>query len=143
MDETDLKLLELADRGTTKYSMLARKLDMPLSTVHSRMKRMELDKVIRGYRADIDWKKAGLNITAFVLIKADVGKLRETGKTQDNLLEDLLLTEYVDQGYVITGEADLLIRITARDSAHLKDIILQDIDSMDGITGTRTIIVLG
>ncbi len=143
MDKTDLKLLELADRGTTKYSLLARKLDMPLSTVHSRMKRMELDKVIRGYRADIDWKKAGLNITAFVLIKADVGKLRETGKTQDTLLEDLLLTEYVDQGYVITGEADLLIRITARDSAHLKDILLQDIDSMDGITGTRTIIVLG
>ena len=116
---------------------------MPLSTVHSRMKRMELDKVIRGYRADIDWKKAGLNITAFVLIKADVGKLRETGKTQDTLLEDLLRTEYVDQGYVITGEADLLIRITARDSSHLKDILLQDIDSMDGITCTRTIIVLG
>ena len=55
MDETDLKLLELADHGTTKYSLLARKLDMPLSTVHSRMKRMELDRVIRGYRADIDW----------------------------------------------------------------------------------------
>ncbi len=143
MDETDLKLLELADHGTTKYSLLARKLDMPLSTVHSRMKRMELDKVIRGYRADVDWKKAGLNLTAFVLIKADVGKLRETGKTQDTLLEELLETQYVDQGYVITGEADLLIRITARDSFHLKDILLRDIDSMDGITGTRTIIVLG
>jgi DNA-binding Lrp family transcriptional regulator len=143
MDETDLKLLELADQGITKYSLLARKLDMPLSTVHSRMKRMELDKVIRGYRADVDWKKAGLNLTAFVLIKADVGKLRDTGKTQDTLLEELMDTDYVDQGYVITGEADLLIRITARDSAHLKDILLKDIDSMDGITGTRTIIVLG
>ncbi|MCL4337228.1 MAG: Lrp/AsnC family transcriptional regulator [Candidatus Thermoplasmatota archaeon] len=143
MDETDLKLLELADHGTTKYSLLARKLDMPLSTVHSRMKRMELDRVIRGYRADIDWKRAGLNITAFVLIKADVGKLRETGKTQDSLLEELLETPYIDQGYVITGEADILIRITARDSGHLKDILLRDIDSMDGITGTRTIIVLG
>ena len=143
MDETDLKLLELADHGTTKYSLLARKLDMPLSTVHSRMKRMELDRVIRGYRADIDWKRAGLNITAFVLIKADVGKLRETGKTQDSLLEELLETPYIDQGYVITGEADILIRITARDSGHLKDVLLRDIDSMDGITGTRTIIVLG
>lgn len=143
MDQTDLKLLELADQGITKYSLLARKLDMPLSTVHSRMKRMELDKVIRGYRADVDWKKAGLNLTAFVLIKADVGKLRETGNTQDTLLEELLETDYVDQGYVITGEADLLIRITARDSTHLKDILLRDIDSMDGITGTRTIIVLG
>ncbi len=143
MDETDLKLLELADKGTTKYSQLAKNLGMPLSTVHSRMKRMELDKVIKGYRADIDWKKAGLNLTAFVLIKADVGKLRETGKTQDTLLEELVETDYVDQGYVITGEADILIRITARDSTHLKDILLRDIDSMDGITGTRTIIVLG
>lgn len=143
MDETDFRLLELADRGVTRYSLLAKKLDMPLSTVHSRMKRMELDRVIKGYRADIDWKKAGLNITAFVLIKADVGKLRETGKTQDTLLEELMDTEYVDQGFVITGEADILIRITAKDSSHLKDILLRDIDSMDGITGTRTIIVLG
>ena len=143
MDETDLRLLELADHGITRYSQLAKKLDMPLSTVHSRMKRMELDKVIRGYRADVDWKKAGLNLTAFVLIKADVGKLRETGKTQDTLLDELLETDFVDQGFVITGEADLLIRITARDSSHLKDILLKDIDSMEGITGTRTIIVLG
>lgn len=143
MDETDLKLLELSEHGITKYSLLAKKLDMPLSTVHSRMKRMELEKVIRGYKADIDWRKAGLSLTAFVLIKADVGKLRETGKTQDTLLEELLETRYVEQGFVITGEADILIRITARDSGHLKDILLRDIDSMDGITGTRTIIVLG
>ena len=143
MDETDLKLLELADHGITKYSLLAKRLNMPLSTVHSRMKRMELEKVIRGYRADIDWKKAGLNLTAFVLIKADVGKLRETGMTQDSLLEELMETDFVDEGFVITGEADLLIRITARDSSHLKDILLRDIDAMEGITGTRTIIVLG
>lgn len=143
MDETDLRLLDLADQGITKYSLLAKKLEMPLSTVHSRMKRMEMEKIIRGYRADIDWKKAGLNLTAFVLIKADVGRLRDTGKTQDTMLEELLETDFVDQGFVITGEADLLIRITARDSVHLKDILLRDIDSMDGITGTRTIIVLG
>lgn len=143
MDDTDRRLLELADQGITKYATLAKKLDMPLSTIHSRMKKLEQDCVIRGYRADIDWTKAGLNLSAFVLIKADVSLLRSTGKTQDDLLEELIETEYVDEGFVITGEADLMIKITARDSSHLKEILLNDIDSMEGITGTRTIIVLG
>lgn len=143
MDETDRILLELSEQGITKYSTLAKKLDMPLSTVHSRMKRLEQDGVIRGYRADVDWKKVGLNLTAFVLIKADVSRLRETGKTQDDLLSELLETNYVDEGYVVTGEADIFIKITAVDSSQLKDILLNDIDSKEGITGTRTIIVLG
>lgn len=143
MDEVDIKLLELAELGRTRYSSLAKEMDMPLSTIHSRMKKLELDGVIRGYRADVDWKKTGLSLISFVLIKADVSLLRKTGKTQDDLLEELLQVEYVDQGYVITGEADLMVKITARDSSHLKEILLNDIDSMDGITGTRTIIVLG
>ena len=143
MDQTDKRLLELAEQGITKYSTLAKHLDMPLSTIHSRMKKLEQEGAIRGYKADIDWKKAGLNLRAFVLIKADVSLLRSTGKTQDDLLEELLGTDYVDEGYVITGEADIMIRITAVDSTHLKEILLRDIDSMEGITGTRTIIVLG
>lgn len=143
MDQIDERLLELSNRGVTKYSSLARKLDMPLSTVHSRMKKMELEGIIRGYRADVDWKKAGLTLTAFVLIKVDVNMLKRTGKTQDELLEDLIGINYVDEGYVITGEADVMIRITARDSVHLKEILLRGIDSMEGIVATRTIIVLG
>lgn len=143
MDDTDVQLLELSEQGMTKYSTLAKELDMPLSTIHSRMKKMEQEGVIRGYRADVDWKKAGLNLSAFVLIKADVSLLRSTGKTQDDLLRELIETDYVDDGNVITGEADIMIKITARDSTHLKEILLNNIDSMEGITGTRTIIVLG
>ncbi len=143
MDETDRQLLELSEQGYTRYSVLAKKMDMPLSTIHSRMKKMEQDGVIRGYRADVDWKKAGLKLSAFVLVKADVKLLRDTGKTQDDILTELIETEYVDEGYVVTGEADLLVKITAVDSSHLKEILLRDIDSMEGITGTRTIIVLG
>lgn len=143
MDEIDQQLLELSEQGITKYSTLAKNLEMPLSTIHSRMKRLEQDGVILGYKAEIDWKKAGLNLSAFVLVKADVSLLRSTGKTQDDLLNELLEIDYVDEGYVITGEADLMIKITSKDSTHLKEILLKDIDSMEGITGTRTIIVLG
>lgn len=143
MDDIDEKLLDLAEKGVTKYASLARRLEMPLSTVHSRMKKLEMEGFIRGYRADIDWKKAGLSLMAFVLIKVDVNMLKKTGMTQDEFLEDLLQIDYVDEGYVITGEADLMIKITARDSTHLKDILLRDIDALEGIVGTRTIIVLG
>lgn len=143
MDEIDIKLLELSEEGITRYSALAKELGMPLSTIHSRMKKLEQEGVINGYKANVDWKKAGLKLTAFVLINVDVSFLKEASKTQDDLLEELLEIRYVDEGYVITGDSDIMIKITVQDSAHLKRMLLRDIDSREGIVNTKTIIVLG
>ena len=46
------------------------------------------------------------------------------------------------EGYVITGEADLLVKVLARDTAHLKDILLNHIDAVHGVVKTKTIVVL-
>ena len=143
MDEIDIKLLEMAEDGITRYSAIAKELGMPLSTIHSRMKKLEQEGVITGYKASVDWKKAGLKLTAFVLVSADISFLKKINMTQDDLLDELLEIRYVDEGYVITGESDIMIKLTVQDSSHLKRILLKEIDSRDGIVNTKTIIVLG
>ncbi len=142
MDEIDEELLHHVDSGVIKYTALAKKLNQPLSTIHFRMKRLEREGTIKYYRGEIDWRRAGLPLTAFVLINIDVNMLKDMRKTQDKLLKELMSLAYVKEGYVITGEADILVKVIAKDTAHFKDILLNHIDAISGVVKTKTIIVL-
>ena len=143
MDNLDEELISEVDSGVIKYTALAKKTNTPLSTVHFRMKRLEKEKVIKYYKGEIDWKKAGFTITALVLISVDKIVLKNIKRTQENILEELLKVLYVREGYITTGEADIVVKIIAKDTAHLKELILRHIDSKEGIAKTNTMIVLG
>jgi len=142
MDEIDEELLHEVDGGTIKYTALARKLNAPLSTVHFRMKKMEKEGVIKCYKGEVDWKKAGFPLTAFIFVNIDVNLLKKIGKSQEKLLRELLGTAYVREGYIITGDEDMLLKVIAKDSAHLKDTLLNHIDAKEGVVKTKTVIVL-
>ena len=142
MDEIDEELLVSVDRGTIKYTSLAKKLNMNLSTVHFRMKKLEKEGIIKHYRGEIDWTKAGFPLVSFIFVNIDVNLLKSLGKTQEKLLKEFLGIEYVREGYIITGDQDILLRVIAKDSAHLKDILLNHIDSKEGVVKTKTVIVL-
>ncbi|MGC8567666.1 MAG: Lrp/AsnC family transcriptional regulator [Candidatus Micrarchaeia archaeon] len=141
MDGIDEEILELAESGITKYTSISKKLGISLSTVHFRMKKLEKEKIIRKYKADIDWAKAGYSFTAFVFVNIDINLLNKIGKTQEQLLQELK-GPYIKEGYIITGDNDLMLKVVARDSSHFKEILLNSIDGKEGITKTKTIIAL-
>ncbi len=143
MDELDEKLVMQAASGAMRSTALAKKLNGSVSTVHFRMKRLEREKVIQRYRADVDWKKAGYSIMALVLINIDTNLLSELHRTQDELLKDLLKIKYVREGYITTGDTDLVLRVVARDTDQFKDILMHYIQTQAGIVNTKTMIVLG
>lgn len=142
MDAVDEDIIYAIDSGNIRYSRIAKKLGIPLSTVHFRVKRLEREGIIKGYRGDIDWRKAGLGLNAFVFINIDVSLLKRIGKTQDKLLKELLGIKYVREGYVVTGDSDILLRVMAKDTAHFKEILLNHIDTKEGIVKTDTIMIL-
>lgn len=142
MDELTEEIIVKLDSGTVKYTDIAKKLNAPLSTIHFRMKKLEKEGVIRNYKGEIDWKKAGYPITAFIFVNIDVDLLKKIHKTQDDLLRELLGLMYIREGSLITGEADILLKVIAKSSEHLKEILLGFIDSKHGIVKTKTSLVL-
>ncbi len=142
MDELDERLVERIDSGMIRATTLARKLNEPLSTIHARLKKLENEGVVRGYKGDIDWRKAGMSITAYILVNIDINLLKSSKRSQDRILKELLSIPYVKEGHIITGEADILIKIVARDTEHLKQMLLNKIDGVEGIVKTKTIVVL-
>ncbi len=142
MDSLDEEIIANVDSGIIKYTAISKKMNVPLSTVHFRMKKLEKEKIIKYYKGEIDWKSAGFSITAFIMIGVDKVILKERNRTQEIILKELKEIMYVREGYIITGDGDIMVKIIARDTGHLKDIILNYIDSKEGIVRTTTMIVL-
>ncbi len=143
MDEFDEELIANVDSGTIKYTSLAKKMNAPLSTVHFRIKRLEREKIIKNYKGEIDWKKAGFSLMAFVMVSVDINLLKSLNRTQDTLLKELLDIMYVREGFVTTSDADMILKVIAKDTTHFKEILLDYIHSKAGIINTKTMIVLG
>ena len=67
MDAKDRKILRLLETdGRLGYSDIGAHVDLAASSVHDRVRKLEAQGVIGGYRAIVQYEKAGMPITAIV-----------------------------------------------------------------------------
>jgi DNA-binding Lrp family transcriptional regulator len=78
IDETDRRILsELLRDCRRSYRAIARRADISVGTVLSRIRRMEKSGIIRGYTAILDQEKLGYQLTVLTEITVSKGKLIE------------------------------------------------------------------
>ncbi len=72
MDEKDKSILRLLERDAKLSSRaVAARVGLPISTVHRRIRRMEQDGVIRGYKAILDYGKTDWPIGAYFFVNIE------------------------------------------------------------------------
>ncbi len=126
----------------TSLQSVAKKIHVPLSTVHHRIKRFEELKIISRYHAKIDYSKVGRPIQGFILISAT--NILPDGKKvyQNDILTDLKKIDSVEEGFIITGTADLMVRVRVKDLDELNELITFKLRKIDGVGATQTMMVL-
>jgi len=135
MDEIDDKILEKLNENARKsYREIARELNISLTTVSNRIKRMEDKKIIERYIPLINQEKIGYDLTAVINVKISHGKLIEV---QERISND----KHVSGVYDITGDWDSLIIAHFKDRRDLNGFI-KGVLSMDNVEKTNTQIVL-
>jgi len=135
MDELDEKILGILNEDARKsYREIARKLNVSLTTVSNRIKRLEDDKVIERYIPLLNQEKMGYDLTAVINVKISHGKLLEV---QERISKDT----HVSGVYDITGEWDSLIIAHFKDRRDLNGFI-KGVLSIDNVEKTNTQIVL-
>ena len=78
LDETDVKILKALTLDARLSSrQIAKQCDVSISTVLSRIKRMETEGIIRGYAALLDHEKLGYELTVVTEITVSKGRLLE------------------------------------------------------------------
>ena len=69
LDERDVKILKLLQNDCKMTAKeIAKKIGSPITTVYSKMKRMEELGIIRQYKAILDSRKLDKGTTAFILV---------------------------------------------------------------------------
>jgi Lrp/AsnC family leucine-responsive transcriptional regulator len=120
LSTNDARILEILQRdGRRPYADLGAEVGMSGPSAHERVKKLEARGAIRGYAAIVDPASVGLGILAFTWIT------QAPGTAATDLTGDLAAIPEIEECHHITGEADYLIKVRARDTHDLERILRQ------------------
>jgi len=143
IDEKDVLLLKLLQQDShASVQHLAKQSSLPPTTVHNRIKKLEQQGVIKRYTVELDWNKAGKPILAYILVTAE-HLLPTGGKVSiEDAAQELRSLPGVEDVAILTGGADLLVRVRAADIAELNELVVRKLRAVAGVDKTQTMIVL-
>lgn len=139
IDEIDEKILsELSKNSREKVSKIAKKLNLPITTVFTRLKKLEKSGVIRKFTIEINHRMLGKDVKAIILIKYN-----PTSRiTQKELAKRIKAFNQIEKVFVITGDWDLIAVGVFSNTKELSSFILEKLREIKGIKETFTSIVL-
>ncbi|KON31284.1 AsnC family transcriptional regulator [miscellaneous Crenarchaeota group-15 archaeon DG-45] len=143
VDERDLEVLRLL-QGDAKASAreIGRRVGSPITTVYSRVKRLEDSGVIKGYKAVLDAAKLGRPTTAFILASfAYRTPGLEEPLDQRRIAREVARLPEVQEVHIIAGDWDILIKVKARDVAAIGGFVVDKLRNIRGIERTLTCMV--
>ena len=139
VDGFDLKVLSaLQDDGRLTNQQLADLVGLSASQCSRRRMRLEEEKVISGYHADLASEALGFNVIAFIHITLAT-------HSPDNAKRFRALVNRVDdiqEAYSLTGDADYLLKAVLRDLKSLSDIVNNVLMPHQSVAHVRSSIVL-
>jgi DNA-binding Lrp family transcriptional regulator len=143
LDEKDLLIIKmLKERGDLTIRQIASRSLLPITTVHNRIKRMKSLGIIKKFTIEVDHRKMGKSISAYVLAKADSHYLKSFRISQHDLAKELKALEFVEKADIVTGAIDIILLIRVRDIDELDKIVIDKLRDFKGIMSTETLVIL-
>ena len=136
MDEKDKLILSLLQKdGRMTASEMAEKVDLSVPAVTERIRKLMEGGVLKEFRAVLDAKKVGYDVTAYILLDMSssnsYGDMVQYAQDNDEVLEC----------HSITGEGSHILKVRTHDTSSLESL-LRDIQSWPGVIRTHTMIVM-
>ncbi|MBR9998335.1 MAG: Lrp/AsnC ligand binding domain-containing protein [Cyclobacteriaceae bacterium] len=137
IDNVDLKILALlTEDAKMPYTEVAKRVFVSGGTVHVRMRKLEELGIVKGTTLRMDYSKMGYDITAFL------GIYLEKSSLYDQVIKKLYNIPEIVKIHYTTGNYNIFIKLHCRDTNHLKDVLHDKIQKVEGIERTETIISL-
>jgi DNA-binding Lrp family transcriptional regulator len=136
MDAVDRKILAvLQDEGRLTLTELAARVQLSVSPCHRRLRALERDGTIQGYRAVVDPAAFGLTFEALVFVTMR----QEDRETLLGFEETVARIPNVVQAQRLFGDPDYLLRIVTADLAayqQLEDDVLAALPGVQRLNST-------
>jgi Lrp/AsnC family transcriptional regulator for asnA, asnC and gidA len=115
---------------------VAKKAFVSPGTVHVRMNKMEEAGIIEKTTLRLNYAKLGYDITAFI------GIYLEKSALYDQVLNKLKNIPEITSIHYTTGNYSMFVKIHCRDTNHLKEVLHDKMQQVEGIDRTETMISL-
>ena len=136
LDSIDAKLLEvLQENARVSISELSKRINLSLSAVSERLKKLEQSGIIEQYTTVLSPKEMNKNLLALIQLKVDSSlNEKELLKLVDNS-DDIL------ECFNVAGSFDYILKIATKNTASLS-ALTKEIKLLKGVRSTETNILL-
>lgn len=136
LDQIDKHLIErLQVDGRQTTSELAHDVGMSVPAVAERVRKLHESGVIRRFTADVDPKKIGMDVGAYITL------ISESSAHYDEVIKRAQAQPEVLEIMSVTGEGSHMLLVRTEDTSTLENLLGQ-IQSWPGVTRTETRIIL-
>ncbi len=117
LDQTDRALIgELQKDARLSLAELGRRVGLSAPSVADRMRRLEDAGVILGYRAEVDPRALGYELSAVLRVRPDARQLPKLAKVATD-------TPEVTECQRVTGDDCYVMKLHVRDVEHLEEVL--------------------
>ena len=143
-DEKDLQILKKLQQDMTKsYKTIAEELDLPVTTVYNRVKKMEENGVILGYKPVLDAAKLGFPTTSFLLITLRFKDAQNNPIDIGRIADEISSDPFVQEVHIVAGDWDLLVKLKSENVQKIGDFINKKLRYIEGVEKSLSCISFG
>lgn len=139
LDKIDLRILKILQENSKITNLeLSKRIGLSPAPTLERVKKLETTGIIESYHANVSAIKLGLNVQTFVLVNLAWQK----DKALDNFIERTMAIDEIIGCYIITGEADILLKIVCKDIPSYENILFKTLSQIEEIERMKTLMTL-
>jgi Lrp/AsnC family leucine-responsive transcriptional regulator len=127
-------LTQLQTDGRKSNAELAEAAGLSESPCYRRVRALEDSGVIQRYRAQLDQRALGLQVTAFVLVNLD----KRDDKQQKAFLHAIDVEPHIVECHAMSGSHDFLVKVVARNMDHFSELAMERILKFPGVTNIES-----
>jgi DNA-binding Lrp family transcriptional regulator len=139
LDDIDIGILNiLQEDADVPDNRLAKRVGLSPSSVLARLRKLKKEGIIKRYVAILDEEKLQKSTVAYVFVTL----ARHEVKIAQSFVKKIRENPYVMECSHITGKADYLLRVVAKDIPQYRQILMERIVPMKEIESVQTWFVL-
>ena len=137
IDKLDRKIIDVISKNArVPYLEVARECEVSGAAIHQRVQRLIKIGVITGSQFNVDPDMVGFNTCAFIGVYLDDRQIF------NEVIERFRNIPEITECHYTTGNYSLFIKVYASDNEHLKQVLTESIQPVEGVTKTETFISL-
>lgn len=137
IDNLDRKILSIISQNArTPFIEVAEVCGVSRAAIHQRVQKMFDNGTLLGSGYQVNPQHLGYNVCAYV------GLMLDTGKAYDSVSKELENIPEIVESVFTLGAYGIMVKLYARDNAHLLHILNDQLLSIPHVTNTETLAIL-